>query len=164
MYRREYMWAAGIPWCAVWTVLYYRLGQCKIHEVLLVQGQPSCRTHSLVPRPFEEGDEKGPGTHGQRMRQNLPESIRILCHCINKPCGARIITKIVQEYLAVSVMYDGLRTEVSKANTITQISGDWQLRMRNQYVPHCLCVALPKSVTFQLHSAFLGYFSMHGRI
>ena len=98
--------------CAVWTVLDYRLGQCKIHEVLLVQGQPSCRTHSLVPRPFEEGDEKGPGTHGQRMRQYLPESIRILCHCINKPCGARIITKIVQEYLAVSVMYDGLRTEI----------------------------------------------------
>ena len=54
--------------------LYYiiDLGQCKIHEV---QGQPSCRTHSLVPRPFEEGDEKGPGTHGQRMRQYLPESI-----------------------------------------------------------------------------------------
>ena len=56
---------------------------------------------SLVPRPFEEGKEKGPGTYGQRMHQYLPESIRIPCRGTHKPRGARVNT-----------------------NTITQIPGD----------------------------------------
>ena len=40
---------------------------------------------SLVPRPFREGKERGPGMYSQQIRQYLPEYIRILCHCTNKP-------------------------------------------------------------------------------
>ena len=44
---------------------------------------------SLIPRPFEEGEEKGPGTHRLRMRQffrkNVRKSLRTLtptmCWC-----------------------------------------------------------------------------------
>ncbi len=68
-----------------------------------------------MPRPFEgEGEEKGPGTYCQRMRQYLSESIRILCRGTNKPCGARVITKIAQVKLAVSVMYDDLHIEIQE--------------------------------------------------
>ncbi len=66
-----------------------------------------------MPRTFEgEGEEKGPGTYGQRMCQYLPESIRILCRGTNKPRGARVITKIAQVKLAVSVIFDDLRIEI----------------------------------------------------
>ena len=53
---------------------------------------------SLVPRPFGEGKEKGPGEYSQQMCQYLPEPISVFyaVASISHVRGVCIITKITQ--------------------------------------------------------------------
>ena len=60
---------------------------------------------SLVPRPFGEGEQRGPGMYSQQMRQYLPESIRILCRCTNKPHIWRLRNYKVSRYAVVSSLH-----------------------------------------------------------
>ena len=61
---------------------------------------------SLVLRPFGEGEENiGSGTYSQQMCQYLPESIRILCHCTNKPHVWRLRNYKVSHYVVVSSLH-----------------------------------------------------------